>query len=335
MVMGDDAEEEIRKSIKLVQRINNYPGVDKLTKLVKKAAPEITKAQVKHFLMHDTTTQLMKIQPKRKAEGHIVAFSANECWQMDIFDMSRYQLSNNGYKFILVCVDVFSRKAYAQPMRTKMVTEVESAFLKIITESNKPNIILSDHEGAFLSNSFDRLLMSRKIILNVNIVGDHHALGIIDSFARRIKVIFTSIFLEYKTTNWIEHLQRVVDIYNRSENAAINNMSPNDAMMKSNQWPILKLNLEKNVHNKTVSDLNIGDKVRKSVMITDKAITKGTDPRWSETVYTVTKAMGNTILLNDGSRFKRTNLLQVPQETVSTPINPIAEIKRRMQEKQH
>jgi hypothetical protein len=118
-------DEETNNSIKLVQRINNYPSLNKLTKLVQKASPEITKTQVQQFLTHDTTTQLMKTQPKQKALGHIVAFSPNECWQMDIFDMSRYHLSNEGYKFMLTCIDVFSRKAYAQPMKSKTVDEVE------------------------------------------------------------------------------------------------------------------------------------------------------------------------------------------------------------------
>jgi hypothetical protein len=105
-------------------------------------------------------------------------------------------------------------------------------------------------------------------------------------------------------------------------------------MKKSNWQDILKLNMDKNIHNKTVSDLNVNDKVRKDVLYSDKAISKGTDPKYSDTVYTVTQVNGTTISLSDGSRMKRTNLLKVPQETVSTPMNPIAIIKQRKLDKQ-
>ena len=47
---------------------------------------------------------------------------------------------------------------------------------------------------------------------------------------------------------------------------------------------------------KTVSDLKPGDKVRK---LTKNTFTKGTDPIWSDEVYTVVKATGNKIRLDD------------------------------------
>jgi hypothetical protein len=50
--------------------------------------------------------------------------------------------------------------------------------------------------------------------------------------------------------------------------------------------------LIKNPHNNTVSDLLIGDKVRKNVLFQD-VNSKGTDPRWSDEVFTVKAIHGN------------------------------------------
>ena len=39
------------------------------------------------------------------------------------------------------------------------------------------------------------------------------------------------------------------------------------------------------------------------------------EPNWSETIYKVIKVQGQTILLNDGTKYKRYNLLKNPDDT--------------------
>ena len=48
----------------------------------------------------------------------------DEAFQMDIFDLSKYKSSNSNYKYILACIDVFTRKAYAKPMKNKNIDNV-------------------------------------------------------------------------------------------------------------------------------------------------------------------------------------------------------------------
>jgi hypothetical protein len=64
----------------------------------------------------------------------------------------------------------------------------------------KPRSILSDHDSSFLSKEFTEHLDKLQIPLNVNAISDHHALGIIDNFAKRIKTILTAMFLKNKNT---------------------------------------------------------------------------------------------------------------------------------------
>ena len=79
----------VKVDLDILQRSNNYPGLERLIKLAKDKHPEITRQQVKTFLDSDVAKQLTKVQQKRPADGHIVAFVPNENWQMDVFDMSR------------------------------------------------------------------------------------------------------------------------------------------------------------------------------------------------------------------------------------------------------
>ena len=84
--------------------------------------------------------------------------------------------------------------------------------------------------------------------------------------------------------------------------------------------------MKKNTFNKTVSDLIVGDKVRKVVV--KSGIVKGTDPRWSDEVWVVVKIKGSTITLNDESVMKRTDLLKIPASSTYEGGNVVSEQKK-------
>ena len=110
------------KLIKRVQRDNNYPRLEVLVKLVKKANEQITKKQVEEFLKKDVATQVTKEQKPKHTEGHLVSYAPNDMWLFDIFDLSRYEKKNNGFKYGLASVDAFARKACVEPMEEKSIT---------------------------------------------------------------------------------------------------------------------------------------------------------------------------------------------------------------------
>ena len=81
------------ETIAEVWRNNNYPGVARLAKLVNETYPNkyIRRPQIIKFLSEQTASQTFKEKRKSKPKGHIVANLVNELWQMDIFDLSRYE----------------------------------------------------------------------------------------------------------------------------------------------------------------------------------------------------------------------------------------------------
>ena len=163
------------------------------------------------------------------------------------------------------------------------------------------------------------------IALNMSTLHDHHALGIIDNFAKRLKLILTTTCLKNKTTKWTDRLPEIIRFYNNSEHSSINNLKPNEVDKHKDE--ILQANLDKNIHNKPVTDLHVGDKVRKNVF-THAEIEKGTDPRYTDAVFIVISTHGQTIKLNDGSTLKRDRLMKVPSDTVSSEPNVITNEKK-------
>ena len=59
-------------------------------------------------------------------------------------------LKNNGFRYALVGVDVFSRYGWAVKMKTKQPHDLIIAFKKIMEVIGKPKSLFSDSEGGLL-----------------------------------------------------------------------------------------------------------------------------------------------------------------------------------------
>ena len=77
----------------------------------------------------------------------IVVYSTNDLWQIDFFDFSRYSHWNSGYKYLLCCVDVSSRKAFVSTIKKK--SDTTETMSKILA-NDKPILIQSDNGTEFL-----------------------------------------------------------------------------------------------------------------------------------------------------------------------------------------
>jgi hypothetical protein len=170
----------------------NFPASSTFLKLLKNEELKYAKDEVDKFTKGKSEQQQTTIKTeKRKDVGKLVAYYPLSLIQMDIFDLAEYYKENQGYKYILCIVDVYSRKVWTYKMKNKDNINVFESFQQFIKESNikkyKPTRIMSDHDSTFTSNQFKEILDKYGIIQNLNIKDDHHALGLIDSFARTFK----------------------------------------------------------------------------------------------------------------------------------------------------
>ncbi len=179
--------------------------------------------------------------------------------------MAKYVTGNKGYKYILCMIDVFTRKVWVYKMKKKDNDNVQASFKKFISDSNikeyTPTILMSDNDSTFINKSFQQILEKNKIIHQPNILDDHHALGLIDRFARTLKMILTRLFLQTKKTNWIDYLDEIIKNYNNNGHSAIDYITPNEAFSKKHFKTIYNINHEKSLYNISISDIDVNDKV--------------------------------------------------------------------------
>ena len=124
-------DESFNAVIERVYESANFPGLAALVKLVQKENPSITKSYITKWHDNQLEVQLLHSQHKTTHPGgHVVAYVKNEIWNIEIFDLSKYASENSGMKYIFAVVDVFTRKAYAEPMTKKAgTTALEPCYL--------------------------------------------------------------------------------------------------------------------------------------------------------------------------------------------------------------
>ena len=84
------------------------------------------------------TKELLRPKRNRFPRRSVYAKNVDEIWTADLMDVHRYARVNRGYKYILVVLDVFSRFAWARPLKTKTGAEVANAFQDIFREGRIP-----------------------------------------------------------------------------------------------------------------------------------------------------------------------------------------------------
>lgn len=289
-----------------------YPNLQRLYDYMKEDNISVTRKQIKEFLESQVSKQVTQTKKVFKSEnGHIVAFNINELWQIDIFYLPKYYKSNRGYKYIFCCIDVFSRYVYCIPLKYKDNSDVVGA-MRAILKMNSPIKIISDSDSVFNSNEFQKLLYEYDIIHETVPINDHASLGVIDRFARTLKQRITDLFLGNDNTNWIDDFDDIINEYNNTKNRGILKIKPSKVYLPENIALLVNYNKLKMLKNNIISDLKIGDKVR---IFIKKSMDKGTEPQFSNDIYTVEHIKGKTITLNNGIEKRRNDLLLIPADT--------------------
>ena len=287
-----------------------YPSPEKLYLLLQKKIPL---SRIKEKLSDQVVRQLYYRKPNR-SDGHILALAPLQRIEIDLCFMDKFGKHNNGYLYILLAIDVFSRYAWAVPLKTKKSTskdlgdlssEVAVAYKQIPISNN----VISDNGGEF-KGEFSELMRRRNTAHTAVLKNDHNALGIVDRFTLTLKNMLYKGFVANNDVYWIGRLDEIIHTYNNTPNIGIYNYTPEQAYNNKNvQIVLATINSEllKNVG----SEINIGDHVR--VRVQGGIFERGYVSKWSSEIFQVVEKEGNTYTLSDGKHVKLINLQKVPE----------------------
>ena len=154
--------------------------------------------------------------------------------------MSKFDGENDGYRWILTTIDVFSRYAFATPVRRKHKKFIEAAVMHVLEEYEEkfgkhPDVIQFDNGGEFYNQRVLPLLKSMDIRYFLTQLTSKKA-SIVERLNRSLKTIMWKFFDDSGENKWIDVLDLFVENVNSRKNRSIG-MSP-DQVSKDNSYEV-------------------------------------------------------------------------------------------------
>ena len=76
------------------------------------------------WLKDQPTYKRFKQPAKIKTQSRIISPHINFLWDADLMDMQGLSDHNDGNRFVLLCIDIFSRKIYCESLKSKSAEDV-------------------------------------------------------------------------------------------------------------------------------------------------------------------------------------------------------------------
>ena len=234
--------------------------------------------------------ELLKPKLHRFPRRKIYSPNVDRIWTMDLMVVERYSKQNKNYKYILVVLDLFSRFAWARPLKTKTGKEVTDALKDIFTKSGrKPSRIWSDSGTEFFNSQVQGLLRKNSITLYSTF--NEPKASIAERFIRTLRRKLETQYIVTQSTVWINTLQDMIDEYNTDFHRSIG-MSPSEAIKIENFTTVFNRQFSQpKVKANRKPLLEVGDKVR--ISLHKRHFEKGATANWSEEIFEIAKVLKN------------------------------------------
>src|SRR5271156_3902796 len=122
----------------------SYGGVHRLAHAAgatRRATMEWLRAQLPYTL-HKPVRKRYSTRPYKTSE-------IDQHWQGDLVEMIPYANVNDGYRYILTLIDLFSRYAWAVSLRDKTANDVAAAFRQVFAQGRQPQRLQTDDGREF------------------------------------------------------------------------------------------------------------------------------------------------------------------------------------------
>ena len=81
--------------------------------------------------------ELHKLVVKRFKRKKVYARFKDNIWAADLLEMRSLSSKNQNVKYLLFVIDVFTKYAWAKPLKVNKSKTVLNVFIKIVNESNR------------------------------------------------------------------------------------------------------------------------------------------------------------------------------------------------------
>ena len=231
-----------------------------------------------NFTMENLSNELNKSTIQKIERQKVIVNHKNEIHSTDLVDMANYSKINKGYKYIFTNIDVFSKIAYAYPIKSKKYKILNPVLKKSLKKTNL-NMYRVIKKAVFSVKKFFK--DNNVKIYHTN---THLKAVVIERFNRSLRELMMIEFVKNNNTVWYNILPKLIKIYNNRHQSTIK-MKPIE--VNKNNEKYIKENLY--TYNKTSKNpkYKINDLVRISLKRRNLFIKPSSNIKWFEELFKI------------------------------------------------
>lgn len=219
------AEEVIQSIYDNPSKLAAFFGAKKNHKVLQNSGvqkPGIHK--IRRWLQKQDDYSLQKPARRRFTRAKVVVSDINEQWDVDLADMQSLS-KENGARYLLVAIDIFSRFARVYPLKNKTGKEVAKG-LEQMFQSAQPKKIRSDAGSEFKNAYVTNLFKSRNIYHHIAL--NEVKANYVEHLNKTLNVLIWRFLARKRTKRYTDILPKLVESYNSTPHRSINNVAPKD-----------------------------------------------------------------------------------------------------------
>ena len=224
--------------------------------------------------------ELHKSKRKNYTRRKIIVNHIDEIFAADLVEMQKFAKLNKGYRYLITCIDIFSKYSWVIPLKDKKGINVKNALQKIFKQ-RKSKFLWTDKGTEFYNKQVQDLLNENNIKLYSTNNSEIKS-AVIERFNRTFKNMMYKKFTENNNTIFYNILDELVNNYNNKYHSTIK-MTPIEGSKKINEKKI------KNIYNfdktKKPGKFKIGDRVR--ISLEKDIFEKSYETNWTEEIFVI------------------------------------------------
>ena len=143
----------------------SFTNPQTLYKAVKKEGKyKISHSQIKKWIQKQESYSRNKSVKRKFQRGRVIVAGIDDQFDADLASLVYYADDNDGYKYLLVIIDIFSRYVWVQPLKDKTAPQIVNAFDKILSGGRIPKRLRTDAAKDFTSDKFQKFVKGKHIV---------------------------------------------------------------------------------------------------------------------------------------------------------------------------
>lgn len=196
----------------------------------------ITATRARHILEHVEGYTLHREYKRPRTYNPYYVHKRREQVQADLIDVAKLARHNNDTRFLLLLIDIFTKRVWLYPLARKTAAAVASKMTRWLNGLDvAPDVLMTDRGNEFRGRV--QLLLQRRHVEWQPALGTMKA-AIAERANKTVQILMYKYLSENETLRYIDALDRLVDTYNKRGHRTLEGMSPLDADRPENEMRV-------------------------------------------------------------------------------------------------